>query len=106
MSIVSALADAVTAPFRRKRIDPAAAIRDQHAAHGRLVAARKALAEIGEDLLSAETKDAVIAAFRRRESARAAEVKAMADLSAARLAYDTVCQRHDIGGPGSLPGRF
>ena len=106
MDIASSIAAMVTAPFRKAKVDPAALVRDQHDAHRRLVAARSILSEIGADLVAAETEASVISAFRRRAEARAAEVQAMADLSAARLAYDTVCQRHDIGGPGCLPGRF
>ena len=105
MGFASDLAAAVTRPFRKRRSE-AALVPEMRSAHGRLLSARSVLSSIGEDLVAAESEAAVIAAFRRRESARAAEVKAMADLSAARLAYDTVCQRHDIGGPGSLPGRF
>ncbi len=103
MSIGSDLAAAITRPFTRKaKVDPAALVNEMRSARDRLQAAKSILSEISDDLIAAESEQQVLTVFRRRAEARAAELKAMADLSAARLSYDTLCQRVDIGGPGSL----
>ena len=107
MSIGTSIAAMVTAPFRKaKRRSEGAMVNAMHSAHDRLQDAKSILSEIGADLLSAESEAAVIAAFRRRETARAAAVAAQRDLTAIQLEYDAGCQRCDIGGPASLPGRF